>query len=653
MDENDTNNQFSKLVLNVNTNQEEINTQMDNENKNINESGIVNEKHTPQQELEEEEEDDDDEEELDIEEPIKELSLFVERDNLFEHFLVIGLQADSNPKIGFIHKPELLFSYPPNKATPPKIPEFCFPNGIIPYIVKRTPSCSNLNEVLYGQPHLHSNSHFYTFVLSGETPLYGVCLTKPELLHTFPNFFPQQPKPLERAQHYTSAPRCYCIISKMPFFTIHFDLLLYLLAQDRLITITRELSSEEETTDETTTTKEQTEKQAESTTPTATTTTTTTTGGDEEEKENVDNVDNVDTVDNVENQDIKDSQVEDTITTTTEPEETNVNIASTPNSSTTTTSITASPSHTPLHPFSNQETRHLVDKQNLLDILEYYYNQKVVEPGQNFEFSFPGEVNLRKYYIPTGKTKTESNYKAIADWAVISTFLNLNLENILKILGAILVEQRVVFVCDNLSILSSASFSMLSFLYPFIWQGLFVPILPSNLTDYLEAPVPFIAGVQQLRKKNFDGLIVDISSNKITYNKCNAPPLLPEFKKLCRNLLSDTQILIQQKNHNPTKNTPTQIESIHRIYITIQNYIWWLVKKIENQFIADPVDIHDSLLVEQFKKRFINSVSDHNKEFVKLLLDTQHFSHFLHNNPNIKHILEEKQQQQTNTQGNI
>lgn len=73
---------------------------------------------------------------------------------------------------------------------------------------------------------------------------------------------------------------------------------------------------------------------------------------------------------------------------------------------------------------------------------------------------------------------------------------------------------------------------MISLIHPLKWQGLFVPILPQNLLDYLEAPVPFIVGVSHINRRNFDGLIVDIKSNKITYNRCSQPPIIPEFNKL-------------------------------------------------------------------------------------------------------------------------
>ncbi|KAF2076344.1 hypothetical protein CYY_002350 [Polysphondylium violaceum] len=584
----------------IDENSTNINLQSLQISEEVKEDELINIQKQEQQEQQQVEE-----EEKEQQQPTTPPQEIINIPKLFEHFIVVGLPADSNPRIGFIHKPELLFSYPPDKEVPPKVTEFCFPNGIIPYIIKRTPSCSNLNEVLFGQPHLHTSNHFYTFVLSGQEPLYGICVSKPELLVTTPNFFSNQPKTLDKLPHYISTTRCYCFLSKVPIFQIHFDVLLYILAQDRLITITRELSSaedeiiksEQEMKKEKEKELQQQQQEQQQQHPVETPETTKEKDQSKEEQEN--NVDDKD-----KNNDDKEGGIV--------PKQ--------------------------------DDYKHLVDKQNLLEILKYYYSQSIGSPGSSYEFMFPGEVNLRKYNIPNGRNKNEVNSKSISEWAISGAFLNLTLENILKILGAVLLEQRVVFVCENLSTLSSVCFSMVSFIHPFIWQGLFMPILPLALVDYLEAPVPFIAGVQVLRKKNFEGLIVDISNNKIIYNGCHPPPLIPEFLKLFGNLQNYNQLLSQNKNFNPIKNTPKQMESIQNIFNTIQQYIWWLVKKIESQFLQCKID--DSLDIEKHKLKFLSSVSEHNKDFVKMLLDTQHFSYFLHEVVLPIQIQKQKQQEQ-------
>ena len=37
--------------------------------------------------------------------------------------------------------------------------------------------------------------------------------------------------------------------------------------------------------------------------------------------------------------------------------------------------------------------------------------------------------------------------------------------------------------------------SMTAILFPFIWQHVYVPILPKALSHFLDAPVPFLMGI--------------------------------------------------------------------------------------------------------------------------------------------------------------
>eukprot|EP01133_Synstelium_polycarpum_P007448 gene7448-8714_t len=592
--------------LKVNNNVDEFGLPLSLDNTSTDASTPEKNNSTPTEQSNQEEEDDDeddDDDDITVEDEEEEktsidMSALKAKlptfDSLFEYFIVVGIPTAKNPRIGTLHKSELLFSYPPNKPVPHKAHEFCFPNGISPFLIKRTPSCSNLNEVLYGQPYLHSSEYFYTFVLTGETPLYGICITKPELLSTIPNFFPEQPTPLDKKSTYITAPRSYCFLSKLPLFNLHFDSLLYLLAQDRLITITRELSSAEESEE-----REEEEMRNNSTPSTPPLPVTPAEVVVEEKKIQETGTDSTTTtINNTETPETAiATPIESTIpvveTTTTS---TDSNTTESTDSPVTTTAITTTaPQHKePI--LDEKDYKHLVDKKNLLDILKYYseMNTSMIKPGENLEFTFPGEISKRCYPIPAGKNTDEVNSKSIAHWSTIGIFMHLGLENILKVLGAVLLEQRVALI------------------------------------DYLEAPVPFIAGVQVLRKKSFDGLIVDIANDKIYYNQCSAPPLLPEFRKLQRNLSADQQILLNEKNHNPIKNTPTQIEAIHRIFNTIQQYVWWLVKKIENSFMVNDEVAADSLKIEELKTKFLSTVSGHNKDFVSILLDTQHFSSFLH-----------------------
>lgn len=71
----------------------------------------------------------------------------------------------------------------------------------------------------------------------------------------------------------------------------------------------------------------------------------------------------------------------------------------------------------------------------------------------------------------------------------------LSADQFLKILFSIMLEKSVIFVSDNLPLLSSAVLGMQCLLLPFKWSYVQIPILPKSLVDMVEAPMPFLVGL--------------------------------------------------------------------------------------------------------------------------------------------------------------
>ena len=88
--------------------------------------------------------------------------------------------------------------------------------------------------------------------------------------------------------------------------------------------------------------------------------------------------------------------------------------------------------------------------------------------------------------------------------------------------------------------------SVIPIMRPFVWQGLFIPILPHVLADYLEAPVPFVVGIQRqpigLRP---DLLVVLLDSNKIL---TMGGDKIPEANKLCECFFILVQLFIWSRS---------------------------------------------------------------------------------------------------------
>ena len=60
---------------------------------------------------------------------------------------------------------QVLYSYPPEAQASPDLPSFCFPHGVQPTLLDRTPSMSSLNDLLYSQNYLNSDASSFIFLL--------------------------------------------------------------------------------------------------------------------------------------------------------------------------------------------------------------------------------------------------------------------------------------------------------------------------------------------------------------------------------------------------------------------------------------------------------------------------------------------------------
>ncbi|XP_042390447.1 uncharacterized protein LOC121985644 isoform X7 [Zingiber officinale] len=148
-------------------------------------------------------------------------------------------------------EPQILFKYPPGKRATMReyeVPTFCFPEGVKARLIQRTPSMSDLNEIVFGQEHLSSDDFAFVFCLksSDNAPLYGVCLHIQEIVQRAPGILgavsPLPHSSCKSSRFLVAAPRCYCLLTRVPFFELHYEMLNSIIAQERLDRITHYVS---------------------------------------------------------------------------------------------------------------------------------------------------------------------------------------------------------------------------------------------------------------------------------------------------------------------------------------------------------------------------------------------------------------------------
>ncbi|KAH9097461.1 hypothetical protein LEN26_016991 [Aphanomyces euteiches] len=85
---------------------------------------------------------------------------------------------------------------------------------------------------------------------------------------------------------------------------------------------------------------------------------------------------------------------------------------------------------------------------------------------------------------------------------------------LLLMLSALLHEQRILIVHDERDVLRGTCLMLLRLLAPFVWKHLLIPVLPSELIQYIQAPIPYLMGITPSQYAQ----CTDTISNAIVFN---------------------------------------------------------------------------------------------------------------------------------------
>ncbi|KAL8874260.1 MAG: hypothetical protein Q9174_000380 [Haloplaca sp. 1 TL-2023] len=98
-------------------------------------------------------------------------------------------------------------------------------------------------------------------------------------------------------------------------------------------------------------------------------------------------------------------------------------------------------------------------------------------------------------------------------------FRALSIPNIVVLMEFILAESRIILLSSHTSMLHLASKALVELLYPLTWAGIFIPVLPARLIQALEAPCPYIVGIERRYEKvelpEDEFVLVDLDQDEI------------------------------------------------------------------------------------------------------------------------------------------
>lgn len=639
-----------------------------------------------------------------------------------------ALSCQNNSRVEPYVEPQVLFVYPPEKPLPLKhkdLLSFCFPGGIEVHAVEKTPSMSELNEILLSQEHLKQSDLSFVFRLqvADNSTLYGCCVLVEEIVQKPSGLLSlisdRQPAYPSLSRYVMTTRRCYCILSRLPFFELHFGVLNSIFDEERLERLTKsigdidlELSesySNEANIDDVLTDQGALEDiQNTMTEPSEISSGDSKLGGNDDgnglehqmlesdfDSNKAVNHDTVVPVD-LETETFKrgkesggadpedcDIDVDD-FTTNKQAAERHLPNAVLPflryyqyESSESSCSFQGSPcddrnlrsdvddTETEEASISGQE-----DSSDHLDILEWakannhgslqilceYYRLPCPERGSKLRFHPLEHLHPLEYHRPDEKVLhiagstidlrscstslefaeahtallAEEEATALSTWAVACMCGSLRLEHVLTIFAAALLEKQIVVVCSNLGILSAIVLSIVPLIRPYQWQSLLMPVLPDDMLDFLDAPVPYIVGVKnktsEVQLKLANVILVDANKNQI---KTSTIPQLPQHRELFACLSPYHAKLVGESylgRKRPVHEcTDVQIEAAKGFLVVLRSYLDSLCSNMRSHTITNVQSNNDkvSLLL---KESFIDSFPSRDRPFMKLFVDTQLFT---------------------------
>ncbi|KAL9314626.1 hypothetical protein ACSQ67_020078 [Phaseolus vulgaris] len=596
-------------------------------------------------------------------------------------------------------EPQVLFVYPPEKQLPLKdkdLLSFCFPGGLEVNAVERTPSMSELNEILFGQEHLKQRDLSFVFRLQGadNSTLYGCCVLveelvqKPSGLLSLVSDKQSSYSPLKRERHILTTQRCYCILSRLPFFELHFGVLNSIFMQERLDRLTKNIgdlnleyvegSCEEENFGEDSECMLVNDRLEDRHDDSPTISQSSLRNSSPEIIEDDSNYPNKQIVNgelHIFNDRVNDEPCDpendrktvneesgptnaddndlygDAFVTNKQSEDRRLPNAILPllrycqyESSESSCSFQGSPcdernfrsdaddTETEDASFSGQEDLNDLNgilewaKANncgLLQIVSEYYCLSCPARGKSLRFHPLEHLHPLEYHRPdeailhlagstvdlksfsTGLELAEAHNSLLAEeeatalstWAVGCMCGTLRLENVLTFFAGALLEKQIVFVCSNL-------------------------VLPNDMLEFLDAPVPYIVGIKnktsEVQSKLTNNVIlVDVNRNQV---KSSTIPQLPRQKELMASLRPYHATLVGESYlgmRRPVYEcTEVQVEAAKGFLSVLRSYLDSLCHNIRSHTITN-VQSNDDKVSLLLKESFIDSFPYRDRPFMK------------------------------------
>ncbi|XP_052031296.1 DENN domain-containing protein 5B isoform X4 [Apodemus sylvaticus] len=116
------------------------------------------------------------------------------------------------------------------------------------------------------------------------------------------------------------------------------------------------------------------------------------------------------------------------------------------------------------------------------------YEVPLPPPGRSLKFY--------GVYEPVICQRPGPNELPLSDYPLREVCELLGLENLVQVFTCVLLEMQILLYSQDYQRLMTVAEGITTLLFPFQWQHVYVPILPASLLHFLDAPVPYLMGLQ-------------------------------------------------------------------------------------------------------------------------------------------------------------
>ncbi len=155
------------------------------------------------------------------------------------------------------------------------------------------------------------------------------------------------------------------------------------------------------------------------------------------------------------------------------------------------------------------------------DVLSRLSHTAVPLFGGSVSFQVAPSLSSRTHIRSPPPLDTSESRRSASEWSVPVLLTWLSPDVLVWTLGLLLCETKVLVLADSPGLASTAVLGLLALLRPVKWVAPCIPLLPNKHIDFIESPVPILAGVVpvEVSHNNDANTMSNSSHHSSTYHK--------------------------------------------------------------------------------------------------------------------------------------